>query len=213
MKKLKQKQTRNISPVLDSMAKYGSIATQRREPTLEAVLNSQSQIRKNLPSIMPKIRRSIKNKLMSLPINEKFSPIRETSRLEHAAPSERYQAHFHDELEELNDDIQRFEKVVKSEKSEQPLYFHGNIYRKRIKKPEIQKLPDNTSPKQELQKSEEKPSEEIEKKNPEPIVINDHDQNSEIKRHKRKSAIFPQGMMTDIIEGKNDKDEAKTVIL
>lgn len=107
-----------------------SLPRHQREPTLEAVLNSSSQLRLNLPTILPTIKRSISKRIKLLPVNDKHSPLRETSRLEHAVPTVKPAKRYADQLEELNEDIHRFEEICKNEKQEQPLYFHGHIIRK-----------------------------------------------------------------------------------
>lgn len=220
MRKFKQKQTRNAAPSYETLRKFESMPKYTKEPTLEAVLNCSSQLRLNLPTMLPHINRSISKRIKHLPLNDTHIPQRETSRLHHAEPLGAPTHRYHDKLEELNDDIQRFEDVVKNEKPDQPLYFHGHIIRKVGKKHlklkmQHQDSPDNPlSPVQKLEtiEDEQDPVVNITQSTKQAAINKDDPYVPDKRVVKQKSAIFPKGINMKIIneDQQDPNDETKT---
>ena len=78
-----------------------------------------------------------------MPLFDKFVPIHENSRLEHATWIGRPQlnSRYRDNSKELKENIKQFESILEEEKKfyTQPLYFHGHIIKRRSPPRQIKK--------------------------------------------------------------------------
>lgn len=93
------------------------------------------------------MKRSIGQRLKNLPVVDKYSPLRENCRLEHAQPANGVGNYrYRDNSSELNEDITRFEKNLDQEKTAyvRPLYLKTHKFMKRSPKKIIESI---TSPK------------------------------------------------------------------
>lgn len=132
---ISNKNSRNQKQEITNLKSNSSIKKKSKGPTLEAVLNYSSVKNLNCPAVLPKIRSSLTKNLMQLPMVDKFTPIHEVSRLEHATwiGKDQLSSRYVDSSKELTQNIEKFESILEGEKKfyTQPLYFQGHIITRR----------------------------------------------------------------------------------